>query len=96
MTDERRSRSWMLFRRRQLSALGRRSAETSHQLSRVDPYLDDTYDGAEWVNSGLLGGPGAPGNPPSSFILTFTEPGRYVYSRLVHDHEGQQGLVIVK
>jgi plastocyanin len=62
----------------------------------LTPTATTTYDGTGWVNSGLLGGPGAPGNPPSSFSLTFNKPGRYVYWCLVHDHEDQQGLVIVK
>lgn len=62
----------------------------------LTPTATTTYDGTGWVNSGLLGGPGAPGNPPSSFSLTFSRPGRYVYWCLVHDHEDQQGLVIVK
>lgn len=62
----------------------------------LTPTSSTTYDGTGWVNSGLLGGPGAPGNPPSSFSLTFTKPGRYVYWCLVHDHEDQQGVVIVK
>ena len=62
----------------------------------LTPTQTTSYDGTGWVNSGLLGAPGAPGNPPSSFSLTFTKPGRYVYWCLVHDHEGQQGVVIVK
>ena len=62
----------------------------------LTPTSRTTYDGTGWVNSGLLGGPGAPGNPPSSFSLTFTKPGRYVYWCLVHDKEDQRGVVIVK
>ncbi|HXN09018.1 MAG TPA: plastocyanin/azurin family copper-binding protein [Candidatus Acidoferrales bacterium] len=62
----------------------------------LTPTSTTTYDGTGFVNSGLLGLPGAPGNSPSSFSLTFTKPGRYVYWCLVHDHENQQGVVIVK
>lgn len=62
----------------------------------LTPTSNTTYDGSGWVNSGLLGAPGAPGNPPSSFSLTFTKPGRYVYWCLVHDHEDQQGIIVVK
>jgi plastocyanin len=60
----------------------------------LTPTSTSTYDGTGWVNSGLLGGPGT-GNP-SSFKLTFTKPGTYVYWCLVHDHENQQGTIIVK
>jgi plastocyanin len=62
----------------------------------LTPTSTTTYDGTGFVNSGLLGLPGAPGNPPSSFSLTFNKPGIYVYWCLVHDHENQQGVVIVK
>ena len=62
----------------------------------LTPTTLTTYDGTGWVNSGLLGAPGAPGNPPASFSLTFTKPGRYVYWCLVHDKEDQQGVVIVR
>jgi plastocyanin len=62
----------------------------------LTPTSTTTYDGTGFINSGLLALPGAPGNPPSSFSLTFTKPGRYVYWCLVHDHENQEGIVIVK
>ena len=62
----------------------------------LTPTTRTTYDGTGWVNSGLLAAPGSPGHSPSSFSLTFTKPGRYVYWCLVHDHEGQEGVVIVK
>jgi plastocyanin len=47
----------------------------------------ETYDGTGYVNSGVLFPPsvsgtpptGAPGNPATSFSLTFTKPGRYEY-----------------
>jgi len=61
----------------------------------LTPTPATSYDGTGWVNSGLLGAPGAPGNSPSSFSLTFTKPGRYVYWCLVHDHANQQGIIIV-
>lgn len=54
------------------------------------------YDGTGWINSGLLGAPGAPGHAPSSFSLKFIKPGRYVYWCLVHDQAHQEGVVIVK
>jgi plastocyanin len=60
------------------------------------PTSTRTYDGTGWVNSGLLAAPGAPSNAPSSFSLTFTKPGRYVYWCLVHDEAHQEGIIIVK
>jgi plastocyanin len=62
----------------------------------LTPTSATAYDGSGWVNSGLLGAPGAPGHSPSSFSLIFTKPGRYVYWCLVHDHANQEGIVIVK
>ena len=62
----------------------------------LTPTSRTTYDGTGWVNSGLLAAPGSPGNSPSSFSLTFTKPGRYVYWCLVHHDAGQEGIVIVK
>ena len=38
----------------------------------------------------------APSHAPSSFSLTFTKPGRYVYWCLVHDEAHQEGIIIVK
>ncbi len=55
-----------------------------------------TYDGTGFVNSGLLYPPGEPGNPPTSFSLTFTQPGRYVYWCVLHAPEGMKGVIIVK
>jgi plastocyanin len=60
----------------------------------LTPTSRTTYDGTGWVNSGLLAAPG--GYSPSSFSLTFTKPGRYVYWCLVHHDEGQEGVIIVK
>jgi plastocyanin len=62
----------------------------------LTPTSTPTYDGTGWVNSGLLAVPGAPGNSPSSFSLTFTKPGRYVYWCLVHDEAHQEGVIVVK
>jgi plastocyanin len=62
----------------------------------LTPTSTQTYDGTGWVNSGLLGAPGAPGKAPSSFSLTFTKPGRYVYWCLVHDEAHQEGVIVVK
>lgn len=54
------------------------------------------YDGTGYVNSGLLFPPGNPGKLPSSFSLTFTQPGRFEYSCLVHAEAGQRGVVVVQ
>jgi plastocyanin len=62
----------------------------------LTPTSTKTYDGTGWINSGLLGAPGAPSQAPSSFSLTFTKPGRYVYWCLVHDEAHQEGIIIVK
>jgi plastocyanin len=62
----------------------------------LTPTSTTTYDGTGWINSGLLASPGAPGNSPSSFSLTFTKPGRYIYWCLVHDQAHQEGIIIVK
>ncbi len=62
----------------------------------LTPTSATTYDGTGWINSGLLGAPGAPSHAPSSFSLTFTKPGRYVYWCLVHDEAHQEGVIIVK
>jgi plastocyanin len=62
----------------------------------LTPTTTTTYDGTGWVNSGLLAAPGAPGHSPSSFSLTFTKPGRYVYWCLVHDEAHQEGIIVVK
>jgi plastocyanin len=62
----------------------------------LTPTPATSYDGTGWINSGLLGAPGAPSHAPSSFSLTFTKPGRYVYWCLVHDEAHQEGIIIVK
>ncbi len=63
----------------------------------VQPTQTKTYAGTGYVNSGILFPPGTPGNPPSSFSLTFTKPGRYEYRCLVHDDpEKMLGTIIVK
>lgn len=61
----------------------------------VTPTTAKTYNGTGYVNSGLLFAVGTPGNP-SSFSLTFTKPGRYVYWCIVHADVGQKGIVVVK
>ncbi len=48
------------------------------------------------MNSGILFPPGIPGNPPTSFSLTFTQPGRYSYVCVVHPLSGMFDTVIVK
>jgi plastocyanin len=60
------------------------------------PTKTKTYDGVGYVNSGILFPPGVPGNPPTSFSLTFTKPGRYEYLCVIHNLEGMKGTVIVK
>lgn len=55
-----------------------------------------TYDGTGFANSGVLYPPGEPGNPSTSFSLTFTQPGRYVYWCVLHAPEGMKGVIIVK
>jgi plastocyanin len=62
----------------------------------LTPTSAKTYDGTGWINSGLLAAAGAPSGAPSSFSLTFTKPGRYVYWCLVHDEAHQEGIIIVK
>ncbi len=54
------------------------------------------YAGQGYVNSGILFPPGIPGNPPTSFSLTFTKSGRYEYSCVVHAPWGMKGTIIVK
>ena len=62
----------------------------------LTPTTATTYNGTGHVNSGLLYPPGTPGDPPSSFSLKFTKPGRYEYWCIVHADVHQIGLVIVK
>ncbi len=67
------------------------------QAKAVNPTQTKAYDGTGYVNSGMLFPPGTPGNPPSSFSLTFTKPGRYTYVCLVRSvPEGMRGTIIVK
>jgi len=60
------------------------------------PSQTKTYDGMGWVNSGILFPPGAPGNPPSNFSLTFTKAGRYEYFCIIHAPWGMKGTVVVQ
>jgi len=62
----------------------------------LTPTAVTRYDGTGYVNSGLLFPPGNPGKLPSSFSLTFTQPGRFEYWCLVHADVGQRGVVVVK
>lgn len=61
----------------------------------LTPTIAKTYNGTGYVNSGLLGPPGTPGDP-SSFSLMFTKPGRYVYWCIVHADVHQKGIIVVK
>lgn len=62
----------------------------------VAPTTSKTYDGTSYANSGILFPPGAPGNLPTSFSLTFTKPGRYGYACVIHATEGMSGMIVVK
>ena len=62
----------------------------------LTPTNSTRYDGTGYVNSGLLFPPGNPGKLPSSFSLTFTKPGRFEYSCLVHADAGQRGIIVVQ
>lgn len=55
-----------------------------------------TYDGTGYVNSGILFPPGVPGNPPTTFSLTFTKAGRYEYWCVIHAPEVMRGTIVVK
>lgn len=55
-----------------------------------------THEGKGYVNSGILFPPGAPGNPPTTFTLTFTKPGKYAYFCIPHLPWGMVGSIIVK
>lgn len=60
------------------------------------PTGQKNYDGTGYVNSGILFPPGVPGNPPTSFTLSFLKAGRYEYVCLVHLAEGMKGTIIVR
>lgn len=60
------------------------------------PTPETTYAGKGYRNSGILFPAGAPGNPPHSYSLTFTTPGRYEYWCIVHVPEGMKGVIIVR
>jgi plastocyanin len=60
------------------------------------PTMTKTYAGTGYVNSGILFPPGVPGNPPTSYSLTFTRAGRYEYWCVVHVPEGMKGTIIVR
>jgi len=60
------------------------------------PTMAKAYDGTGYLNSGILFPPGVPGNPPTSYSLTFTKAGRYEYWCLVHVPEGMRGTIVVK
>lgn len=55
-----------------------------------------SYAGTTLAGSGILLPPGAPGNPPTSYRLTFTEAGRFAYVCAVHAPQGMYGTIIVK
>jgi plastocyanin len=54
------------------------------------------YAGDGLVSSGILLPPGTPGNPPTSYRLTFTKPGQFSYVCAVHAPQGMWGTIIVK
>ncbi|MGQ0568735.1 MAG: cupredoxin domain-containing protein [Armatimonadota bacterium] len=60
------------------------------------PTKTPVHRGAGYVNLGILFPPGVPGNPPTSYRLTFTKTGRYEYWCSVHVPEGMKGTVIVQ
>ncbi len=62
----------------------------------TNPTQDKAYDGTGFRNSGQLLAPGTPGNPPTSFSLTFTKPGRYEYWCIIHAPWGMKGVVVVQ
>jgi plastocyanin len=55
-----------------------------------------TYSGSTLVSSGILFPPGVPGNPPTSYRLTFTTPGQFAYVCAVHAAQGMAGTITVK
>jgi plastocyanin len=54
------------------------------------------YAGDGLVSSGILFPPGIPGNPPTSYRLTFTRTGQFSYVCAVHAPQGMWGTIIVK
>jgi plastocyanin len=54
------------------------------------------YAGDGLVSSGIIFSPGTPGNPPTSYRLTFTKPGQFSYVCSVHAPQGMWGTIIVK
>jgi len=62
----------------------------------VTPTPTTEYDGSGLVSSGIIFPPGVPGNPPTSYRLTFTKPGQYAYVCAVHGPQGMWGTIIVK
>jgi plastocyanin len=54
------------------------------------------YKGVGLASSGILLPPGTPGNRPTSYRLTFTQPGRFAYVCAIHAPQGMWGTVIVK
>ncbi len=60
------------------------------------PTPQKTYAGTGYVNSGIIFAPGTPGNPPTSYSLTFTKAGTYRYTCVVHDALGMRGTIIVR
>jgi plastocyanin len=62
----------------------------------VTPTPGTRYAGDGLASSGILLPPGTPGNPPTSYRLTFTRPGQFSYVCAVHAPQGMWGTIIVK
>jgi plastocyanin len=62
----------------------------------VVPTTATEYNGNGLTSSGIILPPGTPGNPPTSYRLTFTEPGQFAYVCAIHAPEGMWATVIVK
>jgi plastocyanin len=54
------------------------------------------FQSGRLISSGILFAPGTPGNPPASYRLTFTKPGRFSYVCAIHAPQGMWGTIIVK